>query len=214
MKSKINKKVIKNAIVALDDVISSESDSDLISPPTGVEEVNKVAETFRCCSNCLYSEVDDPEHVHADLCNIRSSTEVKRRFINKFCGLYEVTPEYRMLNTWGKHKNKNGDCPYYDSGADDTNYKTRKVRRSLSSIIESFTPTLYEDCGTNIQRDIRKMSVFDTWFTIICLGSCLITFIMAMVLNVVMPNISEFSGIYENTQEYRRAANWSELHSE
>ena len=123
MKSKINKKVIKNAIVALDDVISSESDSDLISPPTGVEEVNKVAETFRCCSNCLYSEVDDPEHVHADLCNIRSSTEVKRRFINKFCGLYEVTPEYRMLNTWGKHKNKNGDCPYYDPGAAATHDK-------------------------------------------------------------------------------------------
>ena len=140
MKSKINKKVIKNAIVALDDVISSESDSDLIDPPAGRVGGRNATETFRCCRNCRYSGFDDPEHGRAYLCNIHLSTAFKRRFISEFSGIYENTQEYRRAANWSKHKNSNGDCPYYDPGADDTNYKTRKVRRSLSSIIESFKP--------------------------------------------------------------------------
>ena len=140
MKSKKNKKVIKNAIVALDDVISSESDSDLIDPPAGGVGGRNATETFRCCRNCICNGFDDPEHGRAYLCNIHLSTAFKRRFISEFSGIYENTQEYRRAANWSKHKNSNGDCPYYDPGADDTNYKTRKVRRSLSSIIESFKP--------------------------------------------------------------------------
>ena len=141
MKSKINKKVIKNAIVALDDVISSESDSDLIHPPTGGGGVRKVTETFRSCSNCIYSEFDDPEHVHSDICNIRSSTKVKRRFVNKFSGVYENTSELRQIETWSKHKNSNGDCPYYDPGAAATHIKS--IKRKLSFLISFFYDPIF-----------------------------------------------------------------------